>query len=47
MEITGTLESPDGSYSHVNAQAETYEDAKVALEGMVPEEHKPIDIRTF
>lgn len=47
VEIAGTIEGPDGSYSHVNAQAETYEDAKAALGTMVPEGHKLIVIRTF
>lgn len=47
MEISGTLEGPDGGYSHVKAQAATYEEAKTVLEAMVPEGHKLIVIRTF
>lgn len=45
--ITGTREGPDGSYSHVSAKSETYEEAKAALEGMVPKGHKVIVIRRF
>lgn len=47
VEITGTIEAPDGSYAHANAVGDTYEDAKAALEAMVPEGHKLIVIRTF
>ncbi|ACL42077.1 conserved hypothetical protein (plasmid) [Pseudarthrobacter chlorophenolicus A6] len=47
MEITGTIEAPDGSTDRITAVGETYENAKKALEDMVPEGSKLIVIRTF
>lgn len=45
VEITGTIEAPDGSHNHVTAQGRTYEEAE--LDAMVPEGHKLIVIRTL
>ncbi|WP_285291831.1 hypothetical protein [Arthrobacter sp. ISL-28] len=42
MEITGTIQMPDGSTNHISAQGDTYEDAKAAM----PEGTKLIVIRT-
>ncbi|WP_181364983.1 hypothetical protein [Arthrobacter sp. HMWF013] len=47
MEITGTIEAPDGSHDRVTAQGGTYEEAKAALEALVPEGHKLIVVRTL
>ncbi|MET4144326.1 hypothetical protein [Arthrobacter sp. UYCo732] len=46
MEITGTIEDPDGGHSRVSTHGNTYEEAKAALEALVPEGHKLIVIRT-
>ena len=46
MEITGTIEAPDGSYERVSAQGNTYEEAREALTGKIPEGHKLLAIRT-
>ncbi|WP_193343082.1 hypothetical protein [Pseudarthrobacter sp. AB1] len=47
MEITGTIEDADGGHTRVTAQGATYEEAKAALEALVPEGHKLIVIRTL
>lgn len=47
VEITGTIEGPDGATDRITAVGNTYEEAKAALEGMVPEGFKLIVIRTF
>lgn len=47
MEITGTIEDQDGNYTRVSAAGETYEQAKAALESMIPEGHKLIVIRAL
>jgi hypothetical protein len=46
VEITGTIEAPDGRTDHIIAQGSSYEEAKVALEAAVPEGTKLIVIRT-
>ena len=46
MEITGTIQMPDGSTDRISAQGETYEDAKATLEAAMPEDGKLIVIRT-
>jgi hypothetical protein len=46
VEITGTIEAPDGRTDHIIAQGASYEEAKVALEAAVPEGTKLIVIRT-
>ncbi|WP_314324006.1 hypothetical protein [Paenarthrobacter ilicis] len=47
MKVTLTLEAGDGQLSHVEAEGETYEDAKAAAEDMIPEGSKAIAIRTY
>ena len=47
MEITGTIEAPDGTQDRITVQGSSYEEAKAALEAAVPEGHKLIVIRTF
>jgi hypothetical protein len=46
VEITGTIQMPDGSTDHISARGDTYEDAKAALEAALPEGTKLIVIRT-
>lgn len=46
MEITGTIQAPDGSYERVSVQGESYEDAREVLNGKIPEGHKLLVIRT-
>ena len=46
MEITGTIQMPNGSTDHISAQGNTYEDAKAKLEAALPEGTKLIVIRT-
>ncbi|MBT2523419.1 hypothetical protein [Arthrobacter sp. ISL-28] len=36
MEITGTIQMPDGSTDHISAPGDTYEDAKAALVAAMP-----------
>lgn len=45
MQITGTIQLPDGSTDHITAQGDTYEHAKQALQALIPEGHKLIVIR--
>ena len=46
VEITGTIQAPDGSYERVSVQGATYEDAREALNEKIPEGHKILVIRT-
>jgi hypothetical protein len=46
VEITGTIQAPDGSYERVSVQGETYEAARGALNEKIPEGHKLLAIRT-
>lgn len=46
MEITCTIEAPDGSFSHVTETAATYEEAIAAARAKVPEGSRMIAIRT-
>lgn len=46
MEITGTIQAPDGSYDHLSVQGESYEEAKEALHARIPEGYKLVVIRT-
>ncbi|WP_197023155.1 hypothetical protein [Arthrobacter sp. MA-N2] len=45
MEITCTIEAPDGSFSHVTETASTYEEALAAAQTKVPEGSRMIAIR--
>ncbi|MET3142520.1 UNVERIFIED_ORG: hypothetical protein ABIB13_002237 [Arthrobacter sp. UYEF2] len=47
MEITGTIEDSCGVHTRVTALGATYEEAKTALEALVPEGHQLIVIRTL
>jgi hypothetical protein len=46
VEITGTIQMPDGSTDHISAHGDTYQDAKATLEAALPEGTKLIVIRT-
>lgn len=46
MEITGTIQSPDGSLERLTFTGATYDAVKAALEAGVPEGAKLIAIRT-
>jgi hypothetical protein len=46
VEITGTIQAPDGSYERVSVQGASYEDAREALNEKIPEGHKLLVIRT-
>jgi hypothetical protein len=47
VEITGTIEGPDGALERISVQANSYEEAKAALEAAVPEGRRLIVIRTL
>ena len=47
MELAGTIEATDASYAHGNAATAPYDEAKTALEAIVPEGHKGLVIRTL
>jgi hypothetical protein len=46
VEITGTIQAPDGGYERVSVQGATYEGAREALNEKIPEGHKLLVIRT-
>jgi hypothetical protein len=46
VEITGTIQSAEGSIDHITAHGDSYENAKAALEAAIPEGTKMIAIRT-
>jgi hypothetical protein len=46
VEITGTIQAPDGSFERVSVQGETYEAAREVLNEKIPEGHKLLAIRT-
>lgn len=41
-----TLEAGNGELNHVDAEGETYENAKAAAQALIPEGSKAIAIRT-
>jgi hypothetical protein len=43
--LTGTISSPDGSYSHVQAEGDTYEEARGNLYALLEEGPNLIVIR--
>lgn len=45
MKLTLTLEADNGELSHIEAEAETYQEAKAAAEALIPEGSKAIVIR--
>ncbi|WP_419203176.1 hypothetical protein [Paenarthrobacter nitroguajacolicus] len=46
MELTGTIEAPDGSRERISAIGEDYPAAHAALLQLIPDEHRLIVIRT-
>ncbi|YCK79722.1 hypothetical protein M1D89_01440 (plasmid) [Arthrobacter sp. D3-18] len=42
MKVTLTVEAADGKLSYIDAEGETYEDAKAAAEALIPEGSKAI-----
>ncbi|WP_284986820.1 hypothetical protein [Arthrobacter sp. fls2-241-R2A-172] len=46
MKVILTVEAGDGELSHVDAEGETYEEAKAAAEAGIPEGSRSIAIRT-
>jgi hypothetical protein len=46
VKITGTIEEPSGAHVRVDAEGATYEQARQALDALVPEGQKLIAIRT-
>lgn len=46
MKVALTVEAGNGELSYVDAEGETYEDAKAAAEALIPEGSKAIAIRT-
>jgi hypothetical protein len=46
VEITGTIEAPDGNHQRVSAEGNTYEEAREALTGKIPEGHKLLAMLT-
>lgn len=44
--MTLTVEAGNGELSHVDAEGETYENAKAAAKELIPEGSKAIAIRT-
>lgn len=45
VKVTLTIEAGNGELSHVEAESQTYEDAKAAAEALIPEGSKAIVIR--
>lgn len=46
MILTGTIAKPDGSYNHIEAEGDTYEDARENLYALLEEGQNLITIRT-
>ncbi|WP_201296741.1 hypothetical protein [Arthrobacter sp. 9V] len=46
MKVTLTVEAADGKLSYVDAEGETYEEAKAAAKALIPESSKAIVLRT-
>lgn len=46
VKVTLTVEPGNGELSYVDAEGETYEEAKTAAEAKIPEGSKAIAIRT-
>lgn len=45
MILTGTITNPDGSYSHIEAEGDTYEEARENLYALLEEGQNLITIR--
>jgi hypothetical protein len=46
VKVTLTVEAGDGQVSYVEAEGQTYEEAKAAAEALIPEGSKAIVLRT-
>lgn len=46
VKVILTLEAADGNQSYVDAEGDTYEEAKAAAEALIPEGSKAIVLRT-
>lgn len=46
VKVTLTVEAGNGELSHVDAEGQTYEEAKAAAEVLIPDGSKAIAIRT-
>ena len=46
VKVTLTVEAGNGELSHVDAEGESYDEAKIAAEAKIPEGSKAIAIRT-
>ncbi|WP_179012501.1 hypothetical protein [Paenarthrobacter ureafaciens] len=46
MKVILTVEAADGKQSYVDAEGDTYEEAKAAAEALIPEGSKAIVLRT-
>lgn len=46
MKVILTVEAADGKQAYVDAEGETYEEAKAAAEALIPEGSKAIVLRT-
>lgn len=44
--VTLTVQAGNGKLSHVDAEGQTYEEAKASAEALIPEGSKAISIRT-
>lgn len=46
VKVILTVEAGNGELSHIEAEGETYEEAKTAAEALIPEGSKAIVLRT-
>lgn len=46
MILTGTISNPDGSYTHIEAEGATYDEARESLYALLENGQKLIVIRT-
>ncbi|MFF2347543.1 hypothetical protein [Pseudarthrobacter sp. NPDC058119] len=46
MILTGTITNADGSYHHIEAEGDTYEEARENLYALLEEGQNPLVIRT-
>ena len=46
MILTGTISNPDGSYNHIQAEGDTYEEARENLSALLEEGQNLLVIRT-
>ncbi|MEV7574341.1 hypothetical protein AB0P28_14710 [Pseudarthrobacter sp. NPDC089323] len=46
MILTGSISNPDGSISHIDAEGDTYDEARENLYALLEEDQKLLAIRT-